>query len=379
MYSEETLLRLVERIYDAALAPELWPTFLESLSEVVDGHAANIAHKHTGRSDFALGATARFDPEAFREYENHYSLLDPWVKSAAARGLSRTGAMETSNHLIPASEYHRTEFYNDFGLRYGINGGCSVIIRLDQHVTSVLSVTQRGREFGQPELALLKRLLPHLQRALQIHERLAVVGQQRSAAEEIIDRLPFGVVMVDASGAVVLVNRAAEHIFATHDGLELRDRRMFAATTPQSTELRALVAGAVGASCGKALGAGGAIAIVRPSSKRPFQVLVTPMRTTQANPAFSSAGSAAIFISDPDLQPLNPQDILRELYAFTPAETRFAVQLLQHKSVAEAASFLNISLNTAHTHLKKLFDKTTTRRQSELLRLLGAGVGQLLR
>ena len=38
MYSEDTLLRLIERIYDAALAPELWPMFLEGLSEVVDGH-----------------------------------------------------------------------------------------------------------------------------------------------------------------------------------------------------------------------------------------------------------------------------------------------------------------------------------------------------
>ena len=69
--------------------------------------------------------------------------------------------------------------------------------------------------------------------------------------------------------------------------------------------------------------------------------------------------------------------MLRQFFGFTPAETRFANQLLEHKSVEEAADFLEVSLNTARTHLKKLFEKTDTHRQSELMRLLEGGLAQL--
>ena len=90
-----------------------------------------------------------------------------------------------------------------------------------------------------------------------------------------------------------------------------------------------------------------------------------------------SAPAAAIFLSDPERESVTADEILRQFYGFTLAESRLATELLRQHSVAEAAAILEISQNTARTHLKRLFEKTNTRRQSELLRLLGSGVAQL--
>ena len=283
MYSEDMLFRLVERIYDAAIAPELWPAFLEALAEVMDGHLANLAHTDARGEKIIFGATARFDPEARREYDEHYATLDPWFKSATAKGLIRTGEIELGQRLVSANDYQKTGFYNDFGRGYGFDAGLSVILRMDHNVAAAVSVTQRGREFGDAELALVRRLLPHLQRALQIHERLTGLAHQRSAAEEVIDRLPFGVVLVDASGRAVLVNRAAQQILDCPDGLMLRDKSLVTTTVPQTTELRTLIAGAIAVSRGELLRSGGALAIGRPSLKRQLQLLVTPLRTAGAS------------------------------------------------------------------------------------------------
>lgn len=136
MYSEDTLLRLIACTYDAALAPELWPKFLAELAEVVDGHLANLSHSDTRGNRIALGATARFDPEALRLYGEHYGAHDPWARSAAARGLFREGELGLGSGLVSARDYHRTEFYNDFGRRYGLNGGLSIILRMDQSVAA---------------------------------------------------------------------------------------------------------------------------------------------------------------------------------------------------------------------------------------------------
>lgn len=377
VYSEDTLLRLVGLIYDAALAPERWPTFLESLAEVVDGHLVNLAHSDPRGDQITIGATARFDPAALRLYSEYYGACDPWAKGAAARGLIRTGGLGLGSWVVSASAYHKTEFYNDFGRRFGLSGGFSVILRMEDDVAAALSVMQRGREFGDSEIEIARGLLPHLQRALQIHDRLAGLACQR-AGEDVIDRLPFGVMFVDAVGGVVFLNRAAQQAVETGDGLRLCNKRLVASNAEQTTRLRALVAAAIAAGIGGGLSPGGAIPITRPSAKRPLQVLVTPIHAAGASLNFSSVTAcAAIFVSDPELQPLPDEAILRLFFGLTPAETRFAIHLLQQKSVKETADFLQISLNTARTHLKKLLEKTGTRRQSELVRLLAGGLGQL--
>ena len=93
--------------------------------------------------------------------------------------------------IIPLSEYERTEFHNDFGKPCGLSGGVSAVIRADASVAAVLSASQRphGRRFDHNDVLLLRRLLPHLQRAFQVHERLSEVAQARASAEDVIDRM----------------------------------------------------------------------------------------------------------------------------------------------------------------------------------------------
>jgi DNA-binding CsgD family transcriptional regulator len=382
MYSEDTLLRLIERIYDAALAPELWADFLEALAETVDGHVVNLAFTHTSRPETAMSFSVRWDPEAKRLYHERYCVLDPWANAALARGLLRTGVVGLGRSIVAPRDYERTEFHNEFGRISGLTSGFTAVIRAEASGIATLNASQRrtGRQFNDEDLRLLHRLLPHLQRSFQVHERLSALSAAGRAAEDVIDRLPFGVALFDAAGRAVLVNHVAQQILDTRDGLSLRDRTLVTASVSQTTELRALVAGAIAASRGDPLGSGGAMAIGRPSLKRPLQLLVTPLRGVGAALMVSSATPyVAVFISDPEQHPLTDEAILRRFFGLTPAETRLSLQLLQQKSVEEAAEILEISMNTARTYMKKLFEKTGTRRQAELIQLLGGGVGQLRR
>jgi DNA-binding CsgD family transcriptional regulator len=61
---------------------------------------------------------------------------------------------------------------------------------------------------------------------------------------------------------------------------------------------------------------------------------------------------------------------LRELFTLTNREARLARELYDGFSLAESAGRLNIQLSTARTHLKRIFDKTSSRRQSQLVRLI---------
>lgn len=69
--------------------------------------------------------------------------------------------------------------------------------------------------------------------------------------------------------------------------------------------------------------------------------------------------------------PLNDVSaLLRTRYRCTARESALTEALLSGASLSDAAASLDITVHTARTHLKRVFRKTGTNRQSQLLRLL---------
>jgi len=66
----------------------------------------------------------------------------------------------------------------------------------------------------------------------------------------------------------------------------------------------------------------------------------------------------------------SPRQDIKRIYGLTPAEHRLAMMIAEGHSLAEACAILNVSANTARTHLKRIFSKTDTHRQSSLVKLI---------
>jgi DNA-binding CsgD family transcriptional regulator len=94
---------------------------------------------------------------------------------------------------------------------------------------------------------------------------------------------------------------------------------------------------------------------VKRSSGASYRVVVTPVPR------------------DADEQRDISTDVLRELYALTPAQAQVARSLFAGRSVEESAAALNLSLNTVRTHLKQIFTRCEVQSQAELLHLLAQG------
>ena len=67
------------------------------------------------------------------------------------------------------------------------------------------------------------------------------------------------------------------------------------------------------------------------------------------------------------------EDILVSLYALTRSEARFLAKLVEYPELNVVAAALNISLSTAKTHLKRIYRKTDTNRQSVLVHKIVTG------
>jgi DNA-binding CsgD family transcriptional regulator/GAF domain-containing protein len=364
------LLALIQRLYAAPGSNEGWQDFLLDLHTSLDGTGASFISHNYASQDGNVSVSNALDEEGVRLYQHHWGSLDPWARSPTTRTLP-SGTVVVGDELVSHADMRRSAFYNDFARHYDVVRCIVGMIEVERHTVSVLSVSRSEKRgsFGQEDVALLNGLMPHLQRALQMHRRLTDLQVVSDASAAALDRLTHGVLLVDASGRIMLANRAAGEILRAHDGLSVHHRELFGARVQDTNALRRLIADAVGISTGDGLGAGGMVMIGRPSGRAALRVLVTPVARRQV--LLGREGAAAcIFVTDPERFHVPSSAHVRHVFGLTAAETRVAMAMLDGKTVEMLADELCISRNTARTHLQRLFAKTGTTRQADLIRIL---------
>jgi DNA-binding CsgD family transcriptional regulator len=366
---EAIVLGLVDRIYEAALDPSRWTACLESLATATRSTSASLAMHDVGTSVRRALWWMNVDPEIIAEDER-WAPRNPFM--AAGVHLLRTGFVCRSHEIIAARDVKRSDYFHEYLRRLDALDHIGACIARERDVTSLLFLTRRlAQEPHQREDAdLVRLLLPHFQRALAIHRRLADVGTVSSAVVEVLDRLPFGVVLLDARRRMILASAHARELLQARDGLCVAHDGTVHAL--HGGRLAHLIADACATGARRGLGAGGAVHVRRASGRRPLAVLVAPLRV--ADDRFGSRHpAAALFVSDPERDGADPREILMHLYGCTPAESAVAWLLLDGKRVAEIADELAVTENTVRTHVKRVLAKVDCRTQADLVRVLLSG------
>ena len=106
------------------------------------------------------------------------------------------------------------EYYHDYGVPFGVCHVMGATAPLHTSADALLVVAvHRPRDtqaFTAVERQHLNLLLPHLQRAVQLRQRLGVLEAQVETGFAALEPCPSGVVVVAADGAMVFANAAAE-------------------------------------------------------------------------------------------------------------------------------------------------------------------------
>jgi DNA-binding CsgD family transcriptional regulator len=378
VHAEDTLFNLIGLIYDAAGDTSRWPIFLEKLGRALKSSANTFFVQDLHSQEFNVASGIGVDPSFHRSYERYYRAKNVYLIHGDRR--LHTGRVFPSQVLCSDRIALRSEFYSGWIApqkhRHGLLG---VIFRRHSLASMLGAIRERGtRPFGEEEVSLVNVLMPHLQRAVSLHRVIVDLERQRNAATDTLDHWSLGVILLDKQGRVVLMNREAEEIVCQKDGLSLTEKGPCAALANETTELRRLIQDAIATRLGRDGGSGGAMSLTRPSMKRALKALVTPLFPQDAFPVQRGA-LAALFVSDPDTQDNSDGDTLRHLYGLTPAEAELTVRLVTGGDMRCAAQMLGVSMNTARTHLKRVFEKTGAKRQAELVRLLLRSPAQVRR
>lgn len=376
MGQEEIALTLVGLIYEAAVDPAKWPLFLEKFADALRGTVTAFVVYDTQLGDGNIAATTRVDPMRQRSYDEHYIKLDMW--GISGKHLLTQGSVRLGQELCPNDLLVKSEFYNDFLKPMNVfHEVCGVVVSQRNAVSFISSMRpKKAGSFGEEELRLFRAVMPHLQRAVQLHSRIAELQAEAVTAVGALNHLHIGLIRLDRDSRVLAMNAAATAIVGLRDGLTVTHEGLCASQADETRHLRALVSSAAWTSEGRGFGAGGAMPISRPSLKRPFAALVSPAPATGLQ--LSGAQCAAVvLVTDPEAAIESSEEILKRLFGLTDREAQIAGLLVQGRDLRGICDDLSIRSNTARTHLRHLFEKLGVRRQSELVSLLLRTVGAL--
>ncbi len=366
--------RFVDLVYDAAIEPQLWPRAMERLFDLVGGACGALTWQNQATG---LGGAieARLDPAVTGLYFGYFAERNPLARVERPHEFMKSWVPRilTDEDWMPKEALVRTEYYNDFLRPLDVHSSMTVRLAargLEAAFINIGRPERRGR-FTDDDLAHARRLHPHLIHAFALGEKVADMQRLASALSQTLERCAYGLILVEGDGRVLHANRAAERLISAGRGLCVVAGRLTAAASDDARRLQGLIADAAPQLQARA---GGSMAAPSTDGRAPLSILVAPTRSHQLS-MYHAGPCVMVCVTDPEAGVAIPAEVLRELYGFTPAETRVALALLEGHALREAAEALNLSFFTVRGHLAHIFDKTGVKRQAELIALMLKSIG----
>jgi len=367
------VLQLIDRCYDAATNDDKWQPLLDDIRQFLDGHAATLLFTDAALKPIDSFFGANVSPESITDYQAYFHSIDIRMQRAVPAALN---TIVTDRDLVDEDIVNHHEFYQDFLRPIGHRYLVSAILDLQDGSYAFCSC-HRGLKQDHAETDILERaglILPHIRRSLQLRSRMSIVDAKGQAAFEVLDGLGQAVFFIDRQGRIVWQNALADHLLRQQDGLTITDGELRTLSTTASTALQNLIKSALAVLGEPRARPGGMMTVPRPSLKRPYQVLVTPLAQHPMSNIQTQLGqrrsAATIFIMDLDKQSVPRADMLRTLYHLTPAEARLATALGSGISIKAYADNTKLSIHYVRWLLKQVEAKTDTRRLTDLISLL---------
>ena len=215
--------------------------------------------------------------------------------------------------------------------------------------------------FEQSDLAAFKRVLPDLQRAARLGQRVREF--ETLGMVKLIHERGDPVFELDIFGRVLRVHafddRAVPSVSVARGRLKAGDQ---------------LAQPALDRAIAKSLRPPGATSVARlPAGPGESHYLLLVPVLGRARDMFLTASCIAVLIKGPP-QPtplMLSASALRDLFGLTDREAALALRLADGVTLEAAARGLKMAIGTARNHLKNVFEKTGTKRQAELVALLG--------
>ncbi len=363
----EVLGSIIGDIYDCVLNPEGWAGVMTRITKAIDAAYTTIALASTADNHGRFAAQSPWDPMQMRVLQEDYDFdAIPGLKAAVVGDIDTPVA--TLSHMSEA-ELQQTPFFQNWAKPQGLREGCIIkFVHTPDRIGLMGCTTRADREIiSVEEQRFMALLSPHLRRASLIGDLLDQARVTASLYRQALDHLAVPVVLTGANGAILHANGAAQQMLSAQGPILSRHGLLQAQNPAVVLALQEAIASA--ASADASLGSRGIGLPISAPGQPPAVAYILPLTEGTARAAFRPA-RAAVFVSTTTSASPLPEAVLTTLFDLTPAEARVLLRIGSGLSAPRSAVSLGIGDNTLKTHLNRIFAKTGTRRQADLVKLI---------
>jgi DNA-binding CsgD family transcriptional regulator/PAS domain-containing protein len=372
----ERLSRLIGEIYDAALDPSRWYDTLRNLAGFVGGSGSTLYFTNTLRLTGASQYDWGIDPSFKQSYFDTYIKFDP---TTPARFMFDVEQVYSTVDIVPYDEFLETRFYKEWGKPQSMID--MIQATLDKTATSfsacgVILGEKEGPANGET-YRRMRLVVPHIRRAALIGNAIDLRKSEAAQFADTLDGLSAGMFLVDETGRIVHANASGQAMLAEASVLRSPEGRL---TTNESSIERGLYDVFAAAAGGdEAVGTRGiAVPLMARDGER-YVAHVLPLTSgARRRTGADYAAVAAVFVHRAALDTPSPPEIIAKTFKLTPAELRVLLAIVNIGGVPEVAAALGIADTTVKTHLGRVFEKTGTGRQADLVKLVAEFSNPLL-
>jgi DNA-binding CsgD family transcriptional regulator/PAS domain-containing protein len=364
----EQLSSLIGDIYDAALDRSLWVGVLEKTAHFVGGPAASLFSKDAVAKSGNVAYDWGIAPHYRQLYFERYIKLDPLTIGHFFAEVEQPISVAD---IMSYDEFLETRAYREWGRPQGLVDVLNVA--LDKTATSAaMYCVFRHERDGRVDNEMRRRMrliVPHMRRAVLIGRVIDLKTTEADSLADTVDGISAGMFLVDASGRIVYANASGHAILAEGSLLRVVGGKLASSDASAEQELNEVYAMAERGD--EAVGVKGiAVPLMALDGKR-HVVHVLPLTSGARRRAGATyAAAAAVFVTKAALESPSPIEVIGKLYKLTPTELRVMLAVVQVGGVHEVAEALGIAESTVKTHLLRLYAKTGTKRQADLVKLV---------
>jgi DNA-binding CsgD family transcriptional regulator len=298
---------LIAAIYDTTIDPSRWAEVVKRIVEATKSVAGGIHIQQTGAVH--LSALHDVDPFYAKAYVEFRHKEISHKNNFFPAVLAAPGEVRAHTSITQSSTFKASQLFNEIMRPQGWADSVAIGLLLGPDFSGYLGIHRSPDAIWvEPkEWHLLETLAPHLKRAAEIHQLLSHAKAATDSLGAAVAAAGFAAFLLTEDCRVVFANAKADDLVRRGAGLRYERGRLAAATPSLTHRLQAANLN---------------------STARRFA------------PKFGLTG----------------------------AETRLVAELIRGNGFLAAAAALNITEATARTHAKRIFDKTGTHRQAELIR-----------
>ena len=359
---------LVAAAYEGPFELPLWSTLLDRLRSALRADCAAIVFRPAdggAQAPVELYSGKRIAPALRRMWEDQPDRVD----------------LRTHARLRDDRVYNLAEMLEATGVGHAEDGreafaaaaiGHLRMVRVTEPSgisAGIYCVRERG-EFTPGESVVLSKIAPHVRRALRGHIALEREKNRFAIASEVVERLNFGWIALNAQGCVVETSPEAARALRHGRGLKAaRNGRLLAVDPAADRRLTAALKVLAGAADDGPSDVAGARTQAIPVSQDPWMELLLT-RAPRDGQRLSGAPAVIAYLHGDTRSDANRHEQIAQLFGLLPSEARLALALSRGLSIAEAARALGLTIETARNYSKKIYAKTGTRGQPDLVRLI---------